>query len=149
MRAVEEDRDWWTKNVTTGSRTKSTAPGSCCADCGFTWHLRRPGDAIRHDGEPLATRARIRRGLNASNPCSEYMFLDDTACNLASAESDEVQGGIGQFEAGSVPAGGGRDHHGAGNPGGQRQLPDQKRLKDNSHDFRPLGPRVREFGSAD
>ena len=37
-------------------------------------------------GTPARTPARI----NASNPCSEYMFLDDTACNLASREPHQV-----------------------------------------------------------
>ena len=29
--------------------------------------------------------------INARNPCSEYMFLDDSACNLASHQPDEVR----------------------------------------------------------
>ena len=45
--------------------------------------LRRPGlqyDTTINEWHTCPSRGRI----NASNPCSEYMFLDDTACNLAS-----------------------------------------------------------------
>jgi hypothetical protein len=45
--------------------------------------LRRSGPALQHDDERLAHLPGGRR-IRASNPCSEYMFLDDTACNLAS-----------------------------------------------------------------
>ena len=37
--------------------------------------------------------------INASNPCSEYMFLDDTACNLASLNLLKFYGDNGQFDA--------------------------------------------------
>ena len=36
--------------------------------------------------------------INASNPCSEYMFLDDTACNLASINVVKFQGADGRFD---------------------------------------------------
>jgi ribonucleoside-diphosphate reductase alpha chain len=36
--------------------------------------------------------------INASNPCSEYMFLDDTACNLASLNLMKYLGSNGQFD---------------------------------------------------
>ena len=45
--------------------------------------VRRPGHAVRHDDQQLAHVQEHGR-INASNPCSEYMFLDDSACNLAS-----------------------------------------------------------------
>src|SRR5690606_4288553 len=48
-----------------------------------TWVCGDPGmqyDTTINDWHTCARTARI----NASNPCSEYMFLDDTACNLAS-----------------------------------------------------------------
>ncbi|MDA0999629.1 MAG: vitamin B12-dependent ribonucleotide reductase [bacterium] len=46
----------------------------CCADPGLQF------DTTINDWHTCAADGRI----NASNPCSEYMFLDDTACNLAS-----------------------------------------------------------------
>ena len=48
-----------------------------------TWVCGDPGmqfDTTVNDWHTCPTTARI----NASNPCSEYMFLDDSACNLAS-----------------------------------------------------------------
>jgi ribonucleoside-diphosphate reductase alpha chain len=51
-------------------------PGVQFDDIINAWHTCPAGE----DGERGAARNRI----NASNPCSEYMFLDDTACNLAS-----------------------------------------------------------------
>ena len=45
--------------------------------------LRRPGHAVRHHDQPLEPVQEQSGRINASNPCSEYMFLDDTACNLA------------------------------------------------------------------
>ncbi len=37
--------------------------------------------------------------INASNPCSEYMFLDDSACNLASVNLMKFRGADGSFDA--------------------------------------------------
>src|SRR5208283_289642 len=39
--------------------------------------------------------------INASNPCSEYMFLDDTACNLASLNLMQFRHADGRFDTGS------------------------------------------------
>ena len=43
-----------------------------------------PGHAVRHHHQRCGTPARTRGRINASNPCSEYMHLDNSACNLAS-----------------------------------------------------------------
>ena len=64
--------------------------------------------------------------INASNPCSEYMFLDDSACNLASLNLMKFVGPDGAVRRGGVPARRGHDDPGAGDPGGQRQLPDRE-----------------------
>lgn len=84
MKAVEQGIQWATKEVTTGE-VSVTYPAKQlfreiaeaaweCGDPGIqydttinTWHTCKNTDRI-----------------NASNPCSEYMFLDDSACNLAS-----------------------------------------------------------------
>ena len=61
------------------------------------WVCGDPGmqfDTTINDWHTCANTARI----NASNPCSEYMFLDDSACNLASLNLmqfyDEADGGF-------------------------------------------------------
>src|SRR6266704_391244 len=84
MRAVVEDREWQTKYVLTGEPSETfkarelmkmmaEAAGQC-GDPGMQF------DTTINDWHTCANTGRI----NASNPCSEYMFLDDTACNLAS-----------------------------------------------------------------
>ena len=65
--------------------------------------------------------------INASNPCSEYMFLDDSACNLASLNLMKFVGDNGEFDVNAFKAGVPHLHHGAGNPGRQLELPDRRR----------------------
>ena len=84
MRAAEEDRDWHTKEVTTGK----VAGTYNAQDL-----LRQIAEAAHQCGDPGMQydttinrwhTCKVTGRINASNPCSEYMFLDDTACNLAS-----------------------------------------------------------------
>jgi len=84
MQAVVEDGDWATRAVTDG-RVMDTyrARDLMAAIAESTWVCGDPGmqyDTTINDWHTCSNTARI----NASNPCSEYMFLDDTACNLAS-----------------------------------------------------------------
>src|SRR5690606_21999095 len=84
MRAVERDGDWTARWRTTGQDgntykarelwRKIAQSAWACADPGLQY------DTTINDWHTCSTTGRI----NASNPCSEYMFLDDTACNLAS-----------------------------------------------------------------
>ncbi|RPI51400.1 MAG: vitamin B12-dependent ribonucleotide reductase, partial [Acidobacteria bacterium] len=84
MRAVLDDGNWSTRTVTTGEvmetykardLMKLIAEGTyVCGDPGMQF------DTTVNEWHPCPNTARI----NASNPCSEYMFLDDSACNLAS-----------------------------------------------------------------
>ncbi len=53
--------------------------------------------------------------INASNPCSEYMFLDDSACNLASLNLMKFVGWRRAVQYRVVPQGRGYHDHGAGN----------------------------------
>ncbi|MEX2134066.1 MAG: adenosylcobalamin-dependent ribonucleoside-diphosphate reductase, partial [Acidimicrobiia bacterium] len=84
VKAVEEDGDWQLFNRTDGSvrRTiKARDLWSRIADA--AWACADPGlqfDTTINEWHTSPAGGRIR----ASNPCSEYMFLDDTACNLAS-----------------------------------------------------------------
>ena len=84
LRAVEEDREWALTERTTGkvARTlNARALWDTIAEA--AWHSADPGvqyDTTINDWHTCPQSGRI----NASNPCSEYMFLDDTACNLAS-----------------------------------------------------------------
>ena len=85
LRAVEDDRDWELKARTTGKVTKTLKARDLWEKIGYAaWASADPGlhfNTTMNDWHTCPASGRIR----ASNPCSEYMFLDDTACNLASA----------------------------------------------------------------
>jgi ribonucleoside-diphosphate reductase alpha chain len=85
MRAVEKGADWQTRAVTDRNKIMGTykAPDLMRKMAESAWVCGDPGmqfDTTVNDWHPCPNTARI----NASNPCSEYMFLDDSACNLAS-----------------------------------------------------------------
>ncbi len=85
MRAVEQDETWETHWVTETGRTGPTYRAKemldRMAEC--AWHCGDPG--VQYDTTINRWHTCPNSGrINASNPCSEYMFLDDTACNLAS-----------------------------------------------------------------
>jgi len=84
MQAVVEDREWALRAVTSGRPIETVrARALMNAICQAAWACGDPGlqfDTTINDWNPVLATGRI----NASNPCSEYMFLDDSACNLAS-----------------------------------------------------------------
>lgn len=84
LHAVEKDADWELVNRTDGQVAKVVKARElwekvghaawACADPGIQFHdTVNEWHTCPEDGE-----------IRGSNPCSEYMFLDDTACNLAS-----------------------------------------------------------------
>lgn len=85
LRAVEADADWNLTARTTGKTTKTLPARELWDKIGeAAWASADPGlhfNTTMNDWHTCPAGGRIR----ASNPCSEYMFLDDTACNLASA----------------------------------------------------------------
>jgi ribonucleoside-diphosphate reductase alpha chain len=85
MRAVQDDRDWHLRAVTDSNRILKTVKARDLMRliAESAWQCGDPGmqyDTTINDWHTSAVTGRI----NASNPCSEYMFLDDTSCNLAS-----------------------------------------------------------------
>ena len=84
MYAVVRDTDFSTRTVTDGSVVKTYKAKELLRKISeATWHCGDPGmqyDTTVNRWHTSKNTARI----NASNPCSEYMFLDDSACNLAS-----------------------------------------------------------------
>jgi ribonucleoside-diphosphate reductase alpha chain len=138
MRAAEEDRDWWTRNVTDGQPTeKLRARDLLYKIADSTWHCGDPGmqyDTTVNRWHTCKNTSRI----NASNPCSEYMFLDDTACNLASLNLMKYLGPNGQFDVQAF------QHAVDVTITAQEILVDNAsypttKIAENSHNFRPLG----------
>jgi len=84
MRAVLDDGDWTTKAVRDDSPMETYKARDLMRQIAEATHIcGDPGmqfDTTVNDWHTCSNTARI----NASNPCSEYMFLDDSACNLAS-----------------------------------------------------------------
>jgi len=84
MEAVQKDSVWHLTNRTDGSVAKTVNARNILNQISeATWQCADPGiqfDTTINDWHTCPNDGKI----NASNPCSEYMFLDDTACNLAS-----------------------------------------------------------------
>jgi ribonucleoside-diphosphate reductase alpha chain len=98
MQAVLRDGEWKTRAVTDGHvvqtfqareiMRKMSDAAWICGDPGIQY------DTTINDWHPCINTARI----NASNPCSEYMFLDDSACNLASLNLRKFQRPDGELD---------------------------------------------------
>ena len=84
MQAITENRSWSTRFVTTGEICETfQAQDLLHKIAKATWQCGDPGmqfDTTINTWHTCPNSGRI----NASNPCSEYMHLDDSACNLAS-----------------------------------------------------------------
>src|SRR5438552_2161542 len=84
MKAYLDDRDWKLKAVITKEPVESVRARDVMREIAqAAWECADPGmqyDTIINDWHTCPASGRI----NASNPCSEYMHLDNSACNLAS-----------------------------------------------------------------
>ena len=138
MRAVVEDREWHTRYVLSGEPCETFHARDLMRQMAeAAWQCGDPGiqyDTTVNDWHTCPNTARI----NGSNPCSEYMFLDDTACNLASLNLMKFVGEDGEFDVEDFRA------------ACRTTITAQEILVDNSsyptpaidrnsHDFRPLG----------
>jgi ribonucleoside-diphosphate reductase alpha chain len=84
MYAVVRDTDFSSRAVTDGSVVKTFKAKELLHKISeATWHCGDPGMQYDTTVNRWHTSKNTSR-INASNPCSEYMFLDDSACNLAS-----------------------------------------------------------------
>ena len=138
MRAVEDDAWWETKAVTSGDvagRYRARDLVRMAAES--AWVCGDPGiqyDTTVNRWHTCKTSGRI----NASNPCSEYMFLDDTACNLSSLNLMKFAPSAGAFDTAAFR------HAVDIMTLAQEILVDfaqypTPRIAVNSHDYRPLG----------
>jgi ribonucleoside-diphosphate reductase alpha chain len=99
MNAVTEDKEWQTHYITNGKVAETykardmvdamAEAAYICGDPGIQF------DTTVNEWNPCSNTGRI----NASNPCSEYMFLDDSACNLASLNLMKFRTSDGEFDS--------------------------------------------------
>jgi len=138
MHSVEADGTWETREVLTGKvadtyrardlMREMAEAAYVCGDPGMQY------DTTINRWNPCKASGRI----NSSNPCSEYMFLDDTACNLASLNLLRFVGEDGSFDTAAYR------HAVAITILAQEIIVDHaayptSRIAKNSHLYRPLG----------
>ena len=138
MNSVERDETFFTRSVKDGHPVQSHKARELLRKIAeATWQCGDPGmqyDTTINKWHTSKNTARI----NASNPCSEYMFLDDSACNLSSLNLMKFMKGNGEFD---VPA---YRHAVDIMITAQEILVDNagyptEMIARNSHDYRPLG----------
>ncbi len=138
MEAVEHDRTWNTRAVTTGEPTDSyRARDLMKMVSDSAWICGDPGvqfDTTINDWHTCINSDRIY----ASNPCSEYMFLNDTACNLASLNLLKFVNEAGTFDVDAYRAALKTTILAQEIIVENASYPTAT-IEKNSHDFRPLG----------
>ena len=100
LEKVRNDEDWHLIRRTDGKVAKTLKARALWDKIAYAaWASADPGvqfDTTINEWHTCPESGRI----NASNPCSEYMFLDDTACNLASLNLMAFRGEDGRFNVG-------------------------------------------------
>jgi ribonucleoside-diphosphate reductase alpha chain len=138
MQAVEKDQDWTTHNVVGGTPAETYKARDVFRRMAeAAWVCGDPGiqyDSTINDWHTSANTDRIY----ASNPCSEYMFLNDTACNLASLNLMKFVDADGEFDPEAYR------YAAKLTITAQEILVDNAsyptpKIEENSHKFRPLG----------
>jgi ribonucleoside-diphosphate reductase alpha chain len=99
MKAVEQDQDWRLKAVLSGETVDTVRARALMREIAqAAWECADPGmqyDTTINEWHTCPATGRI----NASNPCSEYMHLDNSACNLASLNLLKFLDADGNFDA--------------------------------------------------
>ena len=98
MNAAIAGTDWWTRRVTDGEKCEKKNARELLRKIALgTWTCGDPGmqfDTTIHTWHTCKGSGR----QNSTNPCSEYLFLNDTACNLASLNLARFQQPDGSFD---------------------------------------------------
>jgi len=98
MQAAMDNREWWTRSITSGNPLqKKDASTLLNKIAEGTWICGDPG--LQYDG--AIQRWHTCKGtepIHSTNPCSEYVFLNNTACNLASLNLMKFKREDGVFE---------------------------------------------------
>ncbi|MFP5277627.1 MAG: vitamin B12-dependent ribonucleotide reductase [Acidobacteriota bacterium] len=138
MRAYESDGDFWTKTVKDRTPVKQYKAREIMHKISeATWQCGDPGMQFDDTINKWHTSKNTAR-INASNPCSEYMFLDNSACNLASFNLLKFVNPAGNFDIPSYR------HAISVMITAMEILVDNsgyptESIARNSHDYRPLG----------
>ena len=147
MNAVAEGKEWKTYMRTTGAVVDVFQAKELFKQIAFAaWACADPG--VQYDSTINQWHTCKNTGrINASNPCSEYMFLDDTACNLSSINLTKYLNEDGTWDIE------GYRHAIRTLILAQEILVDfssypTERIAQNSHDYRPLGLGYANLGSA-
>ena len=98
MQAALAGREWWTRTITTNQPLeKKDAAKLLYKIAGGTWVCGDPG--MQYDG--AIQRWHTCKGtepIHSTNPCSEYVFINNTACNLASLNLMKFKREDGKFD---------------------------------------------------
>ena len=138
MKAVVEDRDWTTKAVTDGTPMKTHRARDLMRKIAVAaWQCGDPGMQFHSTINKWHT-SKATAPINASNPCSEYMFLDDSACNLASLNLMKFLTPDGKFDVEAYRQGVDVMITAQEIIVDNASYPTEK-IATNSHNFRPLG----------
>jgi ribonucleoside-diphosphate reductase alpha chain len=138
MKAVENDGDWTTRAIRDGRAMDTYKARTLFREIADAAHLCGDPGMQFHDTINAWHTCKNTAPIHASNPCSEYMFLDDTACNLASLNLMHFRNMEGEFDVESFK------HACNVLILAQEILVDfakypTDRIARNSHAFRPLG----------
>src|ERR1035441_3668217 len=138
MAAVIADGTYTTKAVKNGADVKTYMARDVMRKIAeATWHCGDPG--VQFDTTINAWHTSKATGrINSSNPCSEYMFIDDSACNLASLNLIKFLDADGSFQVDAFRAAVSTFIIAQDILVDMAGYPTRK-IAINSHDFRPLG----------
>jgi len=104
MQAALEGKEWWTRAVMTGKPLQKKDAATLLRKIAEgTWTCGDPG--LQYDGAIQKWHTcKGTEPIHSTNPCSEYVFLNNTACNLASLNLMKFKREDGQFDVESFKA---------------------------------------------
>ncbi len=146
MQAVLDDRDWELKGVTDGSVIETLEARALFREITqAAWECADPGiqyDTTANDWHTCPNTGRI----NASNPCAEYMHVDNSSCNLASLNLMKFVDESDRFDVEKFKHAVEIMYLAQEISVGFASYPTQK-IAENSHDMRQLGQGIANIGA--
>src|ERR1019366_8821153 len=98
MQAAQDGKEWWTRSVTTGKPLEKKDASTLLHEIAEgTWICGDPG--LQYDGAIQKWHTcKGTEPIHSTNPCSEYVFINNTACNLASLNLMKFKRDDGRFD---------------------------------------------------